>query len=69
MNLSIKCERTHCYCDAAYIVEERHRQENGTTDAERRSSCELHSRQELPQNLTVLSAWQILQWPDSRCDA
>jgi len=69
MTHPIKCERTDCYRDAVYIVEERHPQENGIIDAERRASCEIHSREQLPQNLTLLSAWRILQWPDRRCDA
>lgn len=69
MSHPIKCERTACYRDAVYLVEERHPQDNGTTDGERRASCEIHGRQELPQNFTLLSAWQIIQWPDRRCNA
>jgi hypothetical protein len=69
MKQQIKCERTNCYRDAVYIAEERHPQDNGTIDVERRASCEIHSRQELPQNLTLLSAWRVIQWPDRRCDA
>ncbi len=69
MSHPIKCERTACHRDAVYLVEERHPQDNGTTDGERRASCEIHSRQEVPQSLTLLSAWRIIQWPDCRCDA
>jgi hypothetical protein len=69
MNQQIKCERTNCFRDAVYIVEERHLQENGTTDAEHRAGCEIHAKEQLPQNLSLLSAWRILQWPDRRCDA
>jgi len=69
MKQQIKCERTHCYRDAAYIAEERHPQGDGSVDVEHRATCEIRSRQELPLNLTLLSAWRIIQWPDRRCDA
>jgi hypothetical protein len=69
MNQPIKCERTNCFRDAIYIAEERHPQGDGSVDVAYRANCEIHSRQELPQNLTLLSAWQIRQWPDRRCDA
>jgi len=69
MNQPIKCERTNCFRDAVYIAEQRHPQGDGSADVEYRATCELHSREELPQNLTLLSAWRILQWPDCRCDA
>lgn len=69
MKQQIKCERTLCYRDAVYIAEERHAQGDGSVDVEHRATCEIHSGQELPQNLTLLSAWQILQWPDRRFDA
>jgi hypothetical protein len=69
MNLPIKCERTNCFRSAVYMAEERHPQEDGSVDIENRATCEIHSRQELPQNLTLLSKWQIIQWPDLRCDA
>jgi len=69
MNHRIKCERTNCYRDAVYIAEERHPRDDGSVDVEYRANCEIHSREQLPQNLSLLSAWQILQWPDRRCDA
>jgi hypothetical protein len=65
---TIKCERTNCYRDALYMAEGRHLQADGTVDIERRASCEIHSREELPQNLTPLSLWKIIKWPDLRCD-
>jgi hypothetical protein len=69
MNQRIKCERTNCFRDAVYIAEERHLQGDGSVDVERRATCEIHSREQLPQNLSLLSAWRIIQWPDRRCDA
>lgn len=69
MNRPIKCEITGCYRDAVYFVGERHSQEDGTIDAEYRATCEIHGRQEIPQNLTLLSTWQIIQCPDRRCNA
>jgi hypothetical protein len=69
MKQQVKCERTGCYRDAVYVAEERHPQEYGLEDVEYRATCELHGREQLPQNLTSLSAWQIIQWPDRRCDA
>jgi len=69
MNHRIKCERTNCYRDAVYIVEERHPQGDGSVDLECRATCEAHSRQQPPQNLTLLSSWKIIRWPDCRCDA
>ena len=64
MKQLIKCERTNCYRDAVYIAEERHPQEDGSVDVERRANCEIHAKEQLPQNLTLLSAWRILQWPE-----
>ncbi len=69
MNQPIKCERTNCFRDAIYIAEERHPQGDGSVDVEYRANCEIHSRQQVPQNLTPLSAWRIIQWPEPRCDA
>lgn len=69
MRQQIKCERANCYRDADYLTDERHPQEDGTVDVEHRATCEIHSRQELPQNITLLSASQIIQWSDRRCDA
>jgi hypothetical protein len=69
MKQQIKCERAGCYRDAVYIAEERHPQGDRSVDVEHRATCEVHAREQLPQNLKLLSAWQILQWPDCRCDA
>jgi hypothetical protein len=69
MNRPIKCERTNCYRDPVYIAEERHPQRDGSVDVEHRATCEIHGKSQLPQNLTLLSAWRIIQWPDRRCDA
>ena len=69
MKQQIKCERTNCFRDAAYIAEERHPQGDGSVDVEHRATCEVHAKEHLPQNLSPLSAWEIIQWPDRRCDA
>jgi len=69
MNHPIKCERTACYRDAVYIVEERHPQGDGSVDVEHRATCAIHAKEQLPQNPSMLFAWQIIQWPDRRCDA
>jgi len=69
MKQPIKCERTACYRDAVYIAEERHPQGDGSVDVEHRATCAIHAKEQLPQNLSLLSAWQIIQWPDRRCDA
>lgn len=69
MNQPIKCERTNCDRIALYIAEGQHLQADSTMDTERRATCEIHSREELPQNLTPLSLWRISRWPDPRCDA
>jgi hypothetical protein len=69
MKQQIKCERTGCCRGAAYIAEERHPQGDGSVDVEHRATCEVHARERLPQNLSLLSAWQIIRWPDGRCNA
>ena len=69
MNRPTKCERTNCFRDAVYIADEHHPQEGGSVDVERRATCVFHAKEQLPQNLSLLSAWRILQWPDHRCDA
>ena len=69
MKQQIKCERTNCFRDAAYIDEGRHPQRDGSVDVEHRATCAIHAKEQLPQNLSPLSAWKIIQWPDRRCDA
>jgi hypothetical protein len=69
MKQQIKCERTNCFRDAVYIAEGRHPQGDGSVDVENRATCAIHANEQLPQNLSLLSGWQIIQWPDLRCDA
>jgi hypothetical protein len=69
MNQQIKCERTGCFRNAVYISEERYPRANGSVELEHRATCEVHAKEQLPQNLTLLSAWRIIKWPDRRCDA
>lgn len=69
MKQQIKCERTGCYRDAVYISEERYPQGNGSVELEHRATCEIHAKEQLPQNLTPVFAWKFIQWPDRRCDA
>jgi len=61
MNYRIKCERTHCYRDAVYIAEGRHLQGDGSVDVEHRATCEIHSKDQLPDCLSPLSEWDIIQ--------
>jgi len=68
MKQPIKCERTNCYRDALYIADEQNPQGDGTVDIERRATCEIHSRGCPPQDLSSLSVWEIISWPDLRCD-
>jgi hypothetical protein len=69
MNPPIKCERTNCYRNGVYIAEGRYPQGDGSVDVQHRATCGIHAGEELPQNLSLLSAWEIIQWPDRRCDA
>jgi hypothetical protein len=61
MNPPIKCERTHCFRDAVYIAEEPHPQGDGSVDVEHRATCEIHSKDHLPDSLSPLSEWDIIQ--------
>lgn len=69
MNQPIKCERANCYRYALYMAEGRHPQGDGTVDVDYRATCEIHSREYPPQDLSTLSMWKIIKWADLRCDA
>ncbi len=38
-------------------------------DAKHRATCAIQAKEQLTQNLTLMAAWRILQWPDRRYDA
>jgi len=55
----MKCERTNCWQSAAWMLEMHHGQGDGRSQRERRTLCDIHAKEELPQNLSPLSEWEV----------